>query len=981
MKRIIGLLGCILIFTASAYAKTGRITGTLVEGSTGEALIGALIEVVDMSGSTATRHQMTEAGGSINIKALPYGKYKLTFSFLGFRNLEKEVTLNAETAALGTLKMELTSTNIEAVVLEVPAMRSSQKGDTVIYNAGAFKVSSDATTEGLLVKMPGITISPDGTVEAQGEEIKKILVDGKEFFGDDVSTAIKNLPAEVVESVQVFNKLSDQAEFTGLDDGEGYKALNIVTAQAKRSGQFGKLYAAYGYPDYYTAGGNVNIFQGDTRVSIIGLANNLNQQNFSFEDILGVVNTGGSSSGGGRMGRHGGNSFMVRPMDGISTVQAIGANYSDTWGKKDNVTVTGSYFFNHSTNRNEYINEMWQENDRLTETQYEYNTGNSNAENYNHRFNARIDYKIDDTQSIMLRPWFSYQSYTSTDWSQTDIDLIDASLTTPVNTLRGGTTSDQSGYNAGLSALYRVKLGKQGRTMTVNLDGNYSKNDIFQQLEHYTYIPRYTAGALPDSVGNKNSSGDSYSYRIGGSVTYTEPLSKKSQLNMEYRINYNYSDAQSLTYLWDPLLELINPSFSEELSSINNSGYLTQRVGPGYRYAAGKTNVSVSVMYQYATLDNNIEFPIRPNPLGNYAFNNVVYSGMANFNFNQQNSLRLHARGNTRNPSISQLQDVPDFSGSTTIRSGNPNLQPSYSHNLNAYYVNSNIAKGRTLTITAGGQYTTDYIGNSIVTYDPDSPFQIPNSQEYLKPGQRYSSYGNIGESWMIRTGVSYGLPVKFLASNLTLNLGATFAQTPNIMNGSKFTRNESYYNGGVQLSSNISENIDFTLMYNGSYNIATGTVSGKKSDDRFINQYASANLKWVIWKGITLTGNVSYNQYRGITEDYNEEYVLCNLYLGKKILRSQLAEISIGVNDLFDQNKSFRRTVSSDYIQNSTNLAIGRYIAVQFVYNLRNFSKGATRDASKYDNFESRGSGSVGVQRSGSSSFGTGSGRAPHAI
>lgn len=984
MKKILVILSILLLsVTAATAANTGNISGTLQDKSNDEPLIGALIRVIDTTGKLSEKNYSTETGGKINIKGLPYGHYKVVFSFLGFNDLETTVTLNSGSINLGALKMEPSTIGIKTIVFEAPAIRTSQKGDTVIYNASAFKVATDAATEGLLSKMPGITISSDGSVEAQGETVKKVFVDGKEFFGEDVGTAIKNLPAEVVESVQVFNKLSDKAEFTGLDDGEGYKALNIVTTASKRKGQFGKVYAAYGYPDYYTAGGNVNIFNGDSRVSIIGLANNINQQNFSFEDILGVVNTKGSSSGGGGMGRRGGGagSFMVRPMDGIATVQAIGINYSDTWGKRDNVSVTGSYFFNHSNNRDKYTNQTWQNDQNLTDVQYNSEIGNSNASNYNHRFNAKIDYKINDNQSLMIRPFLSYQSYAETNFSNTDIDSIRNDLTTPVKSIVSGYDNDRNGFYGGLNALYRVKLGKNGRTLTVNLDGNYNSNNYLQKIEEYTYIPRYTESATADSIGNKNISADSFSYRLGGGISYTEPLNKKSQLNIDYRATYNYSDGDTRTYLWDPVLSIINPEFSEQLSTINNSGYLTQRVGPGYRYADGKTSFSLSVMYQHSLLDNNITFPVRDNPYETHSFSNIVYSAMGNININAQNSLRIFARSTTRNPSISQLQDIADFSNSTQIIVGNSSLKPTYTNYVNAYYVNSNIAKGRTFTLSGGLQYTTDYIGDSITTYNASTPPVIPGSDgKTLTSGQRYSKYVNMGDSWQVYGNVSYGFPIRFIASNMTVNIGTILSRTPSIMNGEKYTRNEMYYNGGAQLSSNISENLDFTLSYTGSYNIARSSIAGRTSNDKFINQYASASIKWVFWKGFTFTGNASYNQYKGITTSYNEEYVLCNLYVGKKIFRNQLGEISIGVNDLFNQNKSFRRTVTASTIQNSTSLAIGRYIALQFVYNLRLFGKSASKEASKYDNFDSSSSGSVGIQGSGAGSTGSmPGGRPPH--
>ncbi len=953
MKKI-GILLCWLLaaVTVSGYAAepTGRVAGTLIDADTGEPVIGAVVELNGLGNIDASRQQMTDIDGRFSLNGLAYGRYEMKFSFLGYKELVKTVAVNGASVDLGTLKMEVEATAIEAVVLEVPAMRTSQKGDTVVYNAAAFKVASDADTETLLAKMPGVMIGADGTVEAQGEQIQKILVDGKEFFGDDVSTAIKNLPAEIVENVQIFNKLSDQAEFTGLDDGEGYKAINIVTNVGKRKGVFGKLYASYGYPEYYTAGGNVNLFSGDTRLSLIGMANNINQQNFSFEDILGVVNTGGNSSGGGgmRLGRGGGiGGYMVRPLDGISTIQSVGLNFSDTWGKRDGVEVTASYFFNHNKNRNEFTNEIWQD----PGTQYDYETGESWAQNYNHRFNARIDYKINENQSLMIRPSFSYQNYGSHEQAQTDMyNIVGENLYSELQSILNGTDDSRVGYNASLIALYRAKLGKPGRTLTVNVGGRYSKNDQLELIDEYYYMPQFVEGALADSTANQRIDQDTYTYRLWGGATYTEPLSKTSLVSLEYRAEYEYSDAQKLTYLWDPLEGIISPQFDDQLSTINNSGYLTHKVGPGYRFSDSKTNVSASLMYQYATLDNHTLAPSTVDPQVQYRFNNLVYAVMTNINFDQQNTLRVHLRSRTDNPSVTQLQDVPDFSNTTYVQGGNSALVPAYKNTLHAFYINSNVPKGRTFTVMFGAEYTTDYIGDSIVTYHADRPFVIPNSDQLLQPGQRYSRYANLGSSWMLRGGLSYGLPVRFLASNLNFNVGVMLAQTPNVIDGEQFMRNESYFNGGVQLSSNISENIDFTITYNGSYNIASGVSQGVRTQNKFINQYASANIKWVFWKGFTFTGTATYNQYRGITSDYDEQYVICNLFLGKKIFRNQLGEVSIGVNDLFNQNTSFRRTVESSYIQNSTNLAIGRYFSVQFVYNLRAFSKGVK--ASDYDNF-----------------------------
>ena len=460
MKRLL-LSTLFLFFAVAAFAQKGAVSGTVLDADTGESVAGAVLEVAPVKTPDQKQYFTSGYKGAVAIPSLPYGEYRLTVSFLGYNNYETTFRVAAGKQNIGRIELK-PGVQIETVVKEAKALRTSQKGDTVSYNAGAFKVTNDADVEGLLKKMPGITVS-DGTVEAQGEQIKKVFVDGKEFFGEDVTTAIKSLPAQAVDRVEVYNKLSDAAEFSGMDDGEGYKALNIVTHANMRQGQFGKLYAGYGYDadtkteakNKYVVGGNANIFSGSSRVSVIGLFNNINQQNFSFEDILGV-------SGGSGRGRRGGvGQYMVRPQSGVASVNAIGVNYSDTWGKRDQVSFQGSYFFNNTDTRNRSTIDKWYESPMPVDTLS--TRGYSDTESYNHRFNARLEWKISDNQNLMVRPSFSYQS------------------NDPLSTTQGwqfgesgySRTENRSdalrhGYNVRTNAVYRAKLGKDGRTITVD---------------------------------------------------------------------------------------------------------------------------------------------------------------------------------------------------------------------------------------------------------------------------------------------------------------------------------------------------------------------------------------------------------------------------------------------------------------------------------------------------------------------------------
>ena len=504
---------------------------------------------------------------------------------------------------------------IETVVKEVKAMRTSQKGDTVSYNAGAFKVTNDADVEGLLKKMPGITVT-DGVVETQGEEIKKVFVDGKEFFGEDVTTAIKSLPAEAVDRVEVYNKLSDAAEFSGMDDGEGYKALNIVTKPGMRQGQFGKLYAGFGYDAEtttedrfkYLAGGNANIFTGDTRISLIG---------------------------------------------GVATVNALGVNYSDTWGKRDQVSVQGSYFFNNTDTRNLSTVDKWYEAPMALDTLM--TRGNSDTRGYNHRFNARLEWKISENQNLMIRPRFSYQSNdrvsTTYGWQFGAPEAGGSGYSNTYNYSNGL----QHGYNIGTSAVYRAKLGKDGRTITVDGSFNYSdsKNNSTSwsnELGSQTTRPEIMEGVEEEipfvwdpasylSLRYLRNMAPSSSTSVRGNFTYTEPVAKYAQVSLQYRMSYNTQERDTRTYVTgsDFSIEGLLPDLS--LSNSYRSGYLTQSVGPGFRYAKDRSRFIANVYYQRSTLDGEV---VRGEAEEiSHSYNNVTYFMMGELNINRENTLRL----------------------------------------------------------------------------------------------------------------------------------------------------------------------------------------------------------------------------------------------------------------------------------------------------------------------------------------------------
>ena len=945
-----------------AMAQTGKITARIIDAETNEGIVGAVMEVVNVD-TDRRRHSVSGANGAVTVTSMAFGEYDVTVSFIGYTTIKKRITHTTGNTNLGNIALQQ-GVAIETVVKEVQALRTSQNGDTVAYNAAAFKVAADADVEGLLKKMPGITIS-NGQVEAQGEQVKKIFVDGKEFFGEDVSTALNSLPAQSVDRIEVFNKLSDNAEFSGMDDGEGYKAINIVTHENMRQGLFGKLYGGYGYqPDIdgspaelafnnssafepevervtdhnkYNLGGNVNIFNGNSRLSIIGLFNNVNQQNFSFEDILGVTGGGGGGHGGPGGRGSGVGRYMVRPQSGVAQVASLGMQYSDSWGENDKLKLNGSYFYNQTNTANKSITERWYYTPSPEDT--EIKEGESETFNYNHRMNMRLDYKINDNMSLMSRTNLSFQG--NDPYSQQYGELMGESAEEKgllYEELHNGSRAASRAFRFSEFMQYRVKLGKPGRTITV--DGRYATRQTPDSWSN-SFSTLYD-GTTPTKqyVRSESEQGED-DIRIN--ITYTEPISKTSQLSLQYRMDYEDQQMDKRAYITDnDLYDILGKQPDKALSSYTTSTSAEHRVGPGYRYAKGRNTIVANLFYQHSLLD-----AMAKGQKISRSFDDMTYFFMANMAFNPQNTIRVFISSYTQNPDVANLQESYDLTNAQYISKGNQNLVSSYNHRINFHYVRSNIEKGRTFMWMFSTQFTQDYIGQSIEynkSIDVDGTKYTP---------LQFSTYDNMDGYANLRTHVSYGFPIAPIKCNLNVMVGANWSKTPSMINNKlNFTENIGY-DATLSLGSNISENVDFTLQWNGAYNDATQSLALHGKNNQYFSHTASGTLKWVFWKGFSITAAANYNQYVGLTDKYNEDFLICNFYLGKKIFKSQLGEVLVGVNDMFNQNNAFVRTVGSGYTQNAWNSVVGRYFTVQFNYNLRYFGKNATKDMSKYDGMD----------------------------
>lgn len=956
MKQSLTLL--VLAFLGSAFALRAQnlsVSGKILDQAGVEPLIGVNVVLLKMADSTQVTGTTTDVDGNFVFPDIPRGMYLLRATYVGFQTFEQRVPVFQPNQILDPIKMEATTLQLQGVTIEGTQTRAQQKGDTTEYNAGAFKVNPDANVEDLVRKMPGVTVE-GGTVKAQGEDVKRVTIDGREFFGDDATMAMRNLPAEVIDKIQVFDRQSDQAQFTGFNDGNTEKALNIITRSGMKKIEFGKFYGGYGTDERFAVGGNYNLFNGDTRVSIVGLSNNINQQNFSSQDLLGVTASsnsgggggfrgggggpGGGGPGGGGFGNWGGNNaagnFLVGQQNGINKTNSFGVNYSDNWGKK--IKITGSYFFNNSINDTKSLSER---ETFLPEggSQFYDEDRTSKTDNFNHRVNFRLEYTIDSSNSLILTPRLSFQNNRSSSLQIGQTSLPGNVLLSDINNTRN---SNSDGYNFNNEILWRHRFAKNGRTFSINV--NTAVNDRSGNSDQYSLTRFYESGAvdsteLVDQIANSASDG----YTLSTNINYTEPIGKVGQLQFSYNPSYTQNNSERITNRKDETTgdyTDLNPILSNRF----NNETTTQRGGLSYRLRMKDGNFNVGLNYQNVLLSSLQSFP---NTLEvEKSFNNLLPNAMFEYRPSRSANFRLFYRSYTQTPSITQLQNVIDNANPLQLSAGNPNLQQQFSNNLTMRYNRTNMQKASTFFALISGTVSNDYLTNSTFTASQDTLLQEGVT---LRRGSQLSQPVNLDGYWNLRTFLTYGVPVKWIKSNLNFNAGLMYTNAPGLINNAINESNTYNINGGLVLSSNISQNLDFTLSYAANYNIVENTLQVNLNNNYYY-QNAAFRINWLPTKKLVINTDITHSLYAGLSEDFNQSFMLWNAGIGYKFLKNNAGELRLNAFDLLKQNNSVSTTVSETYIENNLTNVLTRYFMLTFTYNLRSFTGGGNNNDSGRD-------------------------------
>jgi uncharacterized membrane protein YgcG len=775
------LLCIALIITVFCNAQNRRLSGWVKSNDSVTNLPGVTVLLQGVRDSTDRKATVTDSQGRFFFNNMRADSFRLAFSSIGFANTIVYAKVDSANVDMGFIFLAATSDVSSSVTVVSSSPPVVQKGDTVQFSASQYKVNPDASAEDLAKKIPGITVE-NGQVKANGENVQKVTIDGRELFGDDATAALKNLPAEIIDKIQVFDRLSDQAQFTGFDDGSSTKGINIVTKANMRNGQFGRIFAGYGTDDHYYAGGNTTFLHGTRKISLVGNFNNVNQQNFASQDLLGVTNTntqrggggggggqrgggqrGGGNAGGGNSGGFGNNSnFLVGQQTGINKTNAVGINYADNWGKK--IIVSGSYFFNNSDNTtDEVVNRKYFADNIPNYDQ----TTLSNSKNNNHRFSLRFEYAIDSNNQLIITPSLSFQD--NKGFRNVTTGFFDPATATLTNRTNNTTNSIRSGNNLNNTILWRHSFAKKGRTFSVSLNNSFNKRvgDVYTTL----YDTTFTGSGFTDSTSQRFTDQLSSGYSVSANIVYTEPLSQNSQLQFNYNPSYSKSKADQEAYQYEKSTDdytIFDPSLSSKFTNTNSG----QNAGIAYRHGTKDNQLSFGVNYQRTDLFSVQDFPraLRVSK----TFINYLPNAMMRLKLSSRSNIRLFYRASTNQPSVTQLQDVYDLTNLPFVTAGNPDLSQQYSHTVNTRYTFSNTSKAILFVGNIFLQTASNYITNA--TYVPlrDSAL-TPDIT--LKAGQQLTKPVNLDGYFSFRSFITFAMPLKLIKSSINFNGGVSYTK------------------------------------------------------------------------------------------------------------------------------------------------------------------------------------------------------------
>ncbi len=918
-------------------AANAQVTGTLFDSATIKPIENAVIGLVVKSNPGDTSYTFTDTKGRFRFENVPNSNFSIIIRHLGYWPVAKFVPVSRaeKTIDVGSFVMAQDAKLLAEVTVEAPAI--VVKEDTIEYNAASFKVKEGAVVEDLIKKMPGIQVDKDGNVTAQGKAVSRVKVNGKDFFGGDVKTATKELPANIVDKIQIIDDYGDQATVSGIKDGDPDKVMNIQIKKDKNTGFFGRATAGYGTSDRYQASFNGNYFKNDRQISVLANSNNTNTSLFNFS---GGGNRGATSmmrSGMSVMSNAGGmggmrnidaSAFSGGSSNGISTTNSYGFNYRDQWSKR--ISVYGSYSYNHkntmqlqnSSSQNFYENSSFINNQDVNNL----TIGNS------HRFTFNMEYQVDSFNYVKISPSFNFSGSDAD--NNTIFDYLKPDGTKTSEGINNNLTNSTA-PNFAVNVLYNHKFRKRGRNFSTSINLGTDQNNSEQDVNNLNY--QYTS----PGAGPRNSFQfivqENNNYNYGVRLTYAEPITKYQSIDFTYSHNVSYARNDRKTFNVDSASQV--KTLNNSLSNDYENNFYNNRVGLSLRTTKKKYNYTIGVSLQPVNLQGNSI--TRDSAYETIKRASIFPIARLVYNFSRTKTLNFSYNGNATQPSFSQLQPVTDVSNPQNITVGNPGLKPSMNHNMNLSFNNFNFITGKVLFSNISFSTIKNQIINNAVALD--------SSGRQLSIPENVNGYYNLLGFYV------YSRPYKNRKYVISIRGTANYNHNINLI--------DSIRNIGQNWV--ISLGLNFEYNYKEILELGTG-ISYSLNDVRYINKTGkplttlqnssssawtlSSNMNLNITKTMVLKYDVDYTINNGLATSVTKNQVIMNTSLEQQLFKKKNGILKIEAFDLFKQNSNINRSVTANSIVDSRTNRLTRYFIATFTYRLQKFAGQKVQGAGNVD-------------------------------
>lgn len=902
---------CLTFLSAvSAYSQSGSVSGSITDTSSGKKLNNAVVSVIRSKDTVLSKFTRTDEQGFFEIKGLPEGRFFLVVSYPGYAEFLDEIEVKGATVYKKEITIIPKAKLLEEIIVQQKISAIRIKGDTTEYKADSFKVDPNANVQELLKRLPGLQVNSKGEITAQGQKVEKILVDGEEFFSDDPAVVSQNLRADVVDKVQVFDKKSEQAEFTGVDDGQKTKTINLELKEDKKKGYFGKLEAGSDFNRYITGKAMINAFKKKQKIAAYVTSNNTTFEGLNWNEQRNFgANTNTNmqvTDDGGMMMWNEGDEFSRG--QGLPRSTTAGMAYVNKWNKDKN-SINGSYQFNDQnvTGRNTSFTQTI-----LPDSSFSNNTV-ENFTNFRRRnkLNAAYEWQIDSTSTLKVKASGSVingqkeNTFDGVSISEDGIIINKTGRTTTSTTENRDFTSEIS---------WRKRLSKNGRT--ISYTGNWSNNTktgngfLFSNTDFFDATGQFIR--QQDLDQNKTNNERQQVFQNG--LIYTEPLSKKLFLELTYRNNFSSNNAERNTFekptpngKYTSMIDTLSNHFLYSAND-HNGGFSFRFTEKKYLISigtsVGRTNFKLK---ELTKADNR-----------NIAFTNLLPRASIRFSPKKQKSLTLSYSGSTQNPSLQQINPIIDNIDPLNITIGNPALKQAFRHNFSVNMNDYKIIKSRNFYLSGSFSFTNNAISSS----------------NKIDSGIRINQAVNVNGNYNGQVWTMYGFEVA-PSVNLNFNAEGSVSRFVNIVNGQRNVSDNYSIGFGTGIGKWSDKWVSFNFNLEPAYNFSRSSINkGLVTKYWTVNAYPYVSMKFKKQKlYFELNGNLNF--YQKTTAFQNQQNVfIINSSLKRTFTKTDAFEVKLSVNDVFNQNLGVQRNISSNFISENTFQNIRRYGLLTLTWN-----------------------------------------------